>query len=82
MRADGLYSACKGKKIYVSGDRGLDMAIRLKYAGVKLQDYSIQDNTKNAIKTMLRNKSSKVLVLPNYSAMLDFRKLVTGRNIL
>ena len=82
VRADGLYSACKGKKIYVSGDRGLDMAIRLKYAGVKLQDYSIQDNTKNAIKTMLRNKSSKVLVLPNYSAMLDFRKLVTGRNIL
>jgi UDP-N-acetylmuramyl tripeptide synthase len=57
-------------KYYVSGDRALDMALRLKYAGI---DASIVDDIP---------KEDKLWILPTYSAMLDIRKKLTGRKIL
>ncbi len=60
--------------VRVSGERAYDLALRLKYAGVKAQIY---ENLENAldIKEML-------YVLPTYSAMLDIRKILTGKKIL
>ncbi len=57
-------------KYYVSGDRALDMALRLKYAGVAatiVSDIPQED---------------MLWILANYSAMLDVRKTLTGRKIL
>lgn len=55
---------------YVSGDRALDMALRLKYAGIKAE----------IVDTIPREKN--LWILPTYSAMLDIRKKLTGRKIL
>lgn len=73
-----LAEVCKGKNIYISGTRSLDMQIRLSYAGVK-----ITEDLGDLSLSILANLPEKnIVVLPNYSAMLSLRKLVTGKNIL
>ncbi|OGH02473.1 MAG: hypothetical protein A2798_02345 [Candidatus Levybacteria bacterium RIFCSPHIGHO2_01_FULL_37_17] len=67
--------------IMVSGDRTYDMALRLKYAGIFFHS---EENLENAINSMVDNLDSdeKLYVLPNYSAMLDVRKILLGRKLL
>ncbi len=54
---------------FVTGDRKLDMALRLKYAGITA---TIVDEIPENVRW----------ILPTYSAMLDIRKRLTGRKIL
>lgn len=54
-------------QIFVGGDRALDLAVRLKYAEVP---FSVGE------------KFDAAWILPTYSAMLDVRKMLTGRKIL
>ena len=60
--------------VRVSGERAYDLALRLKYAGVKAQIY---ENLENAL-----DIKETLYVLPTYSAMLDVRKILTGKKIL
>lgn len=76
------------KSICVSGTRVYDMALRLQYAedayGVLSSKYQIEGDLKNAISLALErvNVGETLFVLPTYSAMLDIRKILTGRKIL
>lgn len=74
---------CK-MKIYVSGDRVFDMALRLKYAGLFLIETQIYADLKTAINTALKvtPENETLYILPTYSAMLEVRKILTGRKIL
>src|SRR3989304_3736113 len=78
-----VLSACTGKEVYVSGVRGFDMAVRLDYAGVSFPQKNVSVSVPEIIEH-IKNKSSvkNVAVFPNYSAMLDFRKMLVGRKIL
>ena len=75
------------KHIFVAGDRMYDMAVRLKYElGVqkfadKVQTFEI---LKDAIDASITSTSidETVYILPTYSAMLDARKILTGKKIL
>ncbi|MBI2025798.1 MAG: DUF1727 domain-containing protein [Candidatus Levybacteria bacterium] len=71
----------KDTNILVSGDRMFDMAIRLKYAGLYAH---ITSDIKLAIDKMIENtgKNEKLYILPNYSAMLETRQVLTGKKIL
>jgi UDP-N-acetylmuramyl tripeptide synthase len=78
-----LMKVCSGKKIYVSGTRGYDMAVRLKYSGALLVYESISTDLSFALKTISKEKEIKyVAVFPNYSSMLNLRKIILGRGIL
>ncbi len=70
-------------RIYVSGDRVYDLALRLKYAGNRLQDFYIYPEVEKALKESIAKmpKSSALFVLATYSAMLDVRKILTGKKI-
>ena len=70
--------------VSVSGDRVYDMALRLKYAGMSMKDEQIYTDLKKAISENLStlNKSETLYILPTYSAMLEVRKILTGRKIL
>ncbi|MEX2013126.1 MAG: MurT ligase domain-containing protein, partial [Candidatus Levyibacteriota bacterium] len=76
------------KNIMISGDRCYDMALRLKYAGSGEQrakgEWLIEENLEKAIdKAILRLPKDKTLyVLATYSAMLEARKILTGKKIL
>lgn len=78
-----IFSACADKEIYVSGVRGFDMAVRLDYAGVVIPKENVLISVPEILSRIKNNSSLKnIIVFPNYSAMLDFRKMLTGRKIL
>jgi lipid II isoglutaminyl synthase (glutamine-hydrolysing) len=73
--------------IYVSGTRYLDMAVRLKYAGIDDDNVVLEPLLKNAVSRLLEIPKANhvvtdIAVLPNYSAMLQLRKILTGKSIL
>lgn len=79
INPEKLYKACSGKKIFVSGKRYLDMAVRLSYAGIEVERKNLKKNLKAALS---ETPGENTIILPNYSAMLDTRKVLTGRKIL
>lgn len=78
--------------ISVSGDRVYDMALRLHYAiqnsKLRIQNYNskvkIYENLKKSVEESIRSlrQNETLYVLPTYSAMLDLRKILTGKKIL
>lgn len=68
--------------IVLSGTRRYDMAVRFHYAGIPISVSSIYDTHEAALAAILENSETDVIVLPNYSAMLEVRKVLTGRSIL
>lgn len=73
----------EGIKVYASGDRVYDLALRLKYAGLT-GNLTVIPDLDVAIQTALTEvKVNETLyVLPTYSAMLEIRKILSGRKIL
>lgn len=72
----------KTVKVTVTGDRVYDMALRLKYADVSVKSVcpDIGDAVAQAIESA--PKGQTLYVLATYSAMLDIRKILTGKKIL
>ncbi len=78
-----IFKAFSKLKIYISGTRCFDMAARLDYAGITLQDSNVSPDVSSCFKKAVsENEGKKIVVLPNYSAMLDFRKQLLGKKIL
>lgn len=70
--------------ISVAGDRVYDMALRLKYEDINVEDKLIYTDLKEAVfDNVIKTKKDETLyILPTYSAMLEVRKILTGRKIL
>lgn len=71
----------KDLNIGVSGDRVYDMSLRLKYA----EFFAHHHKDPEAILNTMINKlddNETLYILPNYSAMLDIRKVITGKKLL
>lgn len=81
-----LYEVCQNihlEKIYMSGNRCLDMAVRLHYAGVDIVRTNVDPHLENVVNLInSRNDTNDIFVMPNYSAMLKLRQLLIGREIL
>jgi len=77
------------KNITVSGDRCYDLGLRIKY-GMENQSagrrtkIKIFENLKEAIGKAANETSTNetLFILPTYSAMLEVRKILSGRKIL
>ncbi len=76
----------KFRSLIVSGDRAYDMGLRLKYTQGIIHEslFIIQENLKDAVALALQKtpKSETLCILPTYSAMLEVRKILTGKKIL
>jgi len=76
------------KTIIVSGDRVYDMGLRAKYACETLTDLEgkivVLERVKDAINQGVRRikKGETFYILATYSAMLEVRKIITGKKIL
>ena len=67
--------------ILVAGDRVYDMALRIKYEDYK--NYQTFENLEEAVETGIKLVDNETFfILPTYSAMLDTRKIITGKKIL
>lgn len=70
----------KFQNITITGDRAYDMGIRMRHATGQIEE--VIPDFKDAIDKACRKTAGKVYVLPTYSAMLELRKVITGRKIL
>ena len=72
----------KFEQILISGDRVYDMALRIKYEDYK--KFQMFENLKDAIDAGIEQtkENETFFILPTYSAMLESRKILTGKKIL
>ena len=84
IHPEKLSDACINKNIFVGGTRYFDMVVRLNYAGVSgLNEANLNSNLTALIKKIAgSDKIMDVLILPNYSSMLEIRRILLGRKIL
>ncbi|MGH7245767.1 MAG: DUF1727 domain-containing protein, partial [Candidatus Levyibacteriota bacterium] len=68
--------------ITVSGERVFDLALRLQYADIRMTniEFRLGLAIQKALDTIPQGQT--LFILPTYSAMLDVRKIVTGKKIL
>ncbi len=68
-------------KIYITGTRADDMALRLKYAGIDPGVMVIDNNIKKTFDYALKslNIGEKLIVLPTYTALLKLNKIIKNR---
>lgn len=74
----------KESKIFISGDRVYDMALRIKYSQLSNVSSHLFEDLSGAIEAAIsQTKTNEILfILPTYSAMLETRKILTGKKIL
>jgi UDP-N-acetylmuramyl tripeptide synthase len=70
------------KRILLAGDRVYDMALRVKYEDY--QNFETFEKFEDAIEAGIKYTESNetFFILPTYSAMLEVRKIITGKKIL
>lgn len=71
--------------ITISGERAYDIALRVKYAqNQKHNSFHVVADLDKALQHALKNTPSNktLFILPTYTAMLDLRKIITGKKIL
>jgi UDP-N-acetylmuramyl tripeptide synthase len=67
--------------VYVAGDRVYDLALRLQYADAKPKVVDVlEKGLHQAINALPKDET--LYVLATYSAMLEVRKILTGKKIL
>ena len=68
----------------VSGDRAYDLAVRLKYSRPAQTPIIIYENLSRALDFCIHhvNQKDPLYILATYSAMLEVRKILSGRKIL
>lgn len=72
------------ENILIAGDRAYDMGLRIKYAMRDKQEFSVCENLKSAFEKGLKQlgENETFYILPTYTAMLEVRKIMTGKSIL
>ena len=69
------------KRILTGGIRASDMAVRLKYAGIKPDNIKIIENIKKSLSFSLSElqNNEKLYILPTYTALLQLQGIIKNR---
>jgi UDP-N-acetylmuramyl tripeptide synthase len=69
------------ERIVVTGDRALDLRLRLKYAEIDSKRIEVIDEWGEALSQAARATPAKesLFVVPTYTAMLELRRVLTGK---
>ena len=72
------------ESLTLSGDRAHDLALRFRYAGLGAARMSVVPEPAAALDTALgaAGPGGRVYVLPTYTAMLDFRRVLADRGLV
>jgi UDP-N-acetylmuramyl tripeptide synthase len=73
----------KDFKIYISGTRAEDLAVRLKYAGFSQKSIKVEESLFKALeeaKKDLKNQG-RLFILPTYTALLELQKILAKTKI-
>ena len=65
--------------IVCSGNRSVELALRLKYAGLAEDRISVHPELADALSAALGGSANRLVILPTYTAMLEVRELLVAR---
>lgn len=65
--------------IIITGDRRLDMAVRMKYTDFDMTKIQIIKDRKNAINQLNKSKQDNLYILPTYTALWELRKILLAK---
>ncbi len=68
-------------KIFVSGSRAEDLALRLKYAGFDPADITVNRNLVKSLSSAKRKLSGRLFILPTYTALLELQKILAKSGV-
>lgn len=68
-------------KIFCSGTRAEDLALRLKYAGFKPESITVENNLEKAFKQAREGLEGRLFILPTYTALLQFQKILVDSGL-
>jgi len=68
------------RKVFVTGQRANDLALRLKYAGIG-NFALIENDMEKALKAAIANSAKNLYLLPTYTAMLELRKILNKMGV-
>ena len=77
--ADFEQLASSVDEITCTGSRSVELALRLKYAGIAPERVRVEANLGPALDGALATSTSRLVVLPTYTAMLEIRELLVAR---
>jgi len=60
--------------IIVTGMRGKDAVLRLKYADVPMEKVKLIENINDAVNHIYKNAKGSIIILPNYTALYEIKK--------
>lgn len=68
--------------ILISGMRSYDMAVRLKVAGLKADNFIIEETFEELTEKIKATPNDKIYVLATYTAMINFRKYLHSKGYI
>ena len=77
-----IFEVANGKSLFFSGHRAYEMANRITLALEENKKVIVDTQIKNIVNQILKSKLNEIEVICNYSSMLQFRKILLGKNIL
>ena len=72
----------KGQRFITTGTRSSDMALRLKYAGVKEEDVVDEADLGEALLKIQKVGSEQIFCLLTYTALLGFREILAKKGLV
>jgi UDP-N-acetylmuramyl tripeptide synthase len=68
-------------RVACAGTRAPEMALRLKYAGWPVESIAVEPGIERSLDQALSAASGRLFALPTYTALLELRKLLSGRGL-
>jgi lipid II isoglutaminyl synthase (glutamine-hydrolysing) len=69
------------RRVVCAGTRAPEMALRLKYAGWPREALEVESEVERSLDRALEAKPDRLFALPTYTALLELRKLLSGRGL-
>lgn len=81
IKLEGLKIKDERLKIFVSGSRAYDMALRLKYAGTEEKNLVIEQDLEKGFNKAVKETEGKLFVLPTYTALMELQRILVKKGI-
>jgi UDP-N-acetylmuramyl tripeptide synthase len=79
--ADFELLAGRIRRVVCAGTRAAEMAVRLKYAGWPREAIEVEPRVDRSLDRALASGGGRLFALPTYTALLELRKLLSGRGV-
>jgi UDP-N-acetylmuramyl tripeptide synthase len=79
--ADFEILAGAARRIFCSGTRAPEMAVRLKYAGIEAERLVVEPSIESSLDRAVADANGPLFALPTYTALIELRKLLSARGL-